>query len=295
MSVRALTHLDFRVADLEAWRALAVDVLGCEVRDDSPDDEVLLRLDHRHHRIRLQRAGDDALTAVGWEVDDDRALDATCERVRDFGVEVERPGDGATTARGVTGLARFLDPVGTPCELVWGARDTGVPLLPSRPISGFKTGDLGIGHVVLMAGDLDKTCSFYRDALGFHVSDTIAISGMRAVFLHCNRRHHSLAFVDAPSPEVSGRLLHIMLEVRSLDDVGRAYDRCLDGAAPIALSLGRHTNDEMTSFYLQTPSGFEIEYGWGGRELPEGDVIAGHYSLPSRWGHRPLLDTRSTP
>ena len=30
------------------------------------------------------------------------------------------------------------------------------------------------------------------------------------------------------------------------------------------MSLGRHTNDLMTSFYVRTPSGFEIEYGTGG-------------------------------
>ena len=30
------------------------------------------------------------------------------------------------------------------------------------------------------------------------------------------------------------------------------------------MTLGRHTNDLMTSFYVRTPSGFEIEYGTGG-------------------------------
>ena len=31
------------------------------------------------------------------------------------------------------------------------------------------------------------------------------------------------------------------------------------------MTLGTHTNDRMTSFYVRTPSGFEIEYGFGGR------------------------------
>jgi 3,4-dihydroxy-9,10-secoandrosta-1,3,5(10)-triene-9,17-dione 4,5-dioxygenase len=31
------------------------------------------------------------------------------------------------------------------------------------------------------------------------------------------------------------------------------------------MTLGTHTDDRMTSFYLRTPSGFEIEYGCGGR------------------------------
>ncbi len=295
MTIRRLAYLDFGVSDLDTWRALAVDVLGAELRGDSPPTEVLLRLDERHHRIRLVQAAEDALVAVGWEVDDERALDAAGARIREFGIEVERVGDAAAAARGVAGLARFRDPQGVACELAWGACDTGTPMRPSRPLSGFKTGELGIGHVVFMAADLEKGSTFYRDALGFRVSDVIVVSGMRAMFLHCNARHHSIALVEAPTPDLNGRLLHFMLEVQSLDDVGRAYDRCLDGAAPIALSLGRHTNDQMTSFYLRTPSDFEIEYGWGGRELPDGDFVAGSYSAPSRWGHRPLLDERATP
>ena len=35
----------------------------------------------------------------------------------------------------------------------------------------------------------------------------------------------------------------------------------------MTVSLGRHTNDEMISFYLRTPSGFDIEYGFGGKTV----------------------------
>ncbi len=50
----------------------------------------------------------------------------------------------------------------------------------------------------------------------------------------------------------------------SLDDVGRAMDRCARNKAPLVSTLGRHANDEMVSFYVRTPSGFDIEYGTGG-------------------------------
>ena len=57
---------------------------------------------------------------------------------------------------------------------------------------------------------------------------------------------------------------HLMLEVSTLDDVGTALDIVNARELPLAMSLGRHTNDLMTSFYVRTPSGFEIEYGTGG-------------------------------
>ncbi len=73
-----------------------------------------------------------------------------------------------------------------------------------------------------------------------------------------------------------------------MDDVGRAYDMCLEGAAPLILSLGRHSNDLMTSFYLQTPSGFAFEYGYGGLEIDESTWQVRHYTAPKLWGHNPL-------
>ena len=34
-------------------------------------------------------------------------------------------------------------------------------------------------------------------------------------------------------------------------------------------TLGRHPNDRMFSFYAKTPSGFQFEFGWGGREVDD--------------------------
>ena len=60
---------------------------------------------------------------------------------------------------------------------------------------------------------------------------------------------------------------HLMVELFSLDDVGQAYDVALTKADRISVTLGRHTNDLMTSFYAKSPSAFMVECGWGGREI----------------------------
>ena len=46
-----------------------------------------------------------------------------------------------------------------------------------------------------------------------------------------------------------------MVEYNSLDDVGQGYDLLQYEENKIAYTLGRHTNDYMTSFYSITPSG----------------------------------------
>jgi hypothetical protein len=81
-------------------------------------------------------------------------------------------------------------------------------------------------------------------------------------FLGCNPRHHSLAL--APFPAAAG-IVHLMIEVATLDDVGRAMDRCARRGGPISATLGRHANDLMVSFYARTPGGFDVEYGTDGR------------------------------
>jgi extradiol dioxygenase len=78
-----------------------------------------------------------------------------------------------------------------------------------------------------------------------------------------------------------------MLEVRSIDDVGAALDIVNEREIPLAMSLGRHTNDHMTSFYVRTPSGFEIEYGTGGRLVDDDTWTIDRYDATSTWGHKP--------
>jgi hypothetical protein len=108
----------------------------------------------------------------------------------------------------------------------------------------------------------------------------------RLVFFHCNPRHHTIAFYAMPNPPK--RLNHFMLQTQSLDDVGATFYLCQDQGIPINRGLGRHTNDHMVSFYMRTPSGFEVEYGWGGRVVDDSVWQVQHHTSGSMWGHRPM-------
>ena len=71
-----------------------------------------------------------------------------------------------------------------------------------------------------------------------------------------------------------------------IDEVGLALDIAKGEGTRISSGFGKHTNDLMISFYMQTPSGFDIEYGYGAIEI-DGDTweVGVHYA-PSIWGHR---------
>ena len=126
--------------------------------------------------------------------------------------------------------------------------------------------------------------AFYRDLLGFRLSDYM-LRPFKAYFFHLNPRHHSLALMNECYGMKSGELNHIMLETRSLEDVGRAYDIVRGRKLPLVLSLGQHSNDRMTSFYMKTPSGFSLEYGWGGLLVDDAVWRVKHHSTTKLWGH----------
>lgn len=286
--VRQLGYLGLSVSDLGAWQEFATQVLGLEAARPSADGPLYLRLDECHHRFLVYEGGKDDIAFAGWEVDDERALGALGEQLAKAGTKVTAGTADEARERRVAGLLRFEDPSGIGGELYYGLLQTFErPFHSPRPISGFVTGDQGLGHIVLSVDDMEQTLVFYRDVLGMRVSDFIAfepVPGMtiRVSFMHCNPRHHTLAFAATPLPK---RMLHFMLQARSLDDVGSTYFLCRDRGVPLATSLGRHTNDHMVSFYMRSPSTFEIEYGWGARTVDDATWRVQTHSAQSIWGH----------
>ena len=55
--------------------------------------------------------------------------------------------------------------------------------------------------------------------------------------------------------------------------------------APVSSTLGRHANDLMVSFYVQTPGGFDIEYGTDGRIVDDSTWVSRETTAVSLWGH----------
>jgi hypothetical protein len=78
-----------------------------------------------------------------------------------------------------------------------------------------------------------------------------------------------------------------MVEVDNMNDVGMAFDRCIAAKVPIHWGIGHHPNDQMCSFYVRTPSGFGLEFGFGGIVINDADWKVVSYNRFSGWGHEP--------
>jgi 2,3-dihydroxybiphenyl 1,2-dioxygenase len=293
--VNRLGYVGVGTADVGAWRSYATEVLGQELAPDSDDHATYLRMDDHHHRLTVHPADTEDMLYLGWEVRDPDDLEAMAATLDAAGVEVKRATPDEAASRRVLDYVHFVDPnTQLPMELYYGPEVIFTPpYSPARPNAGFKTGDQGLGHVVVYVSDAEKAANFYQETLGFEVSDWIVVPGIGRIgcFMHCNSRHHSLAFFA--NPAAPRRVQHVMLEHTSLDDVGTAYDLCRDREL-VNVTLGRHLNDRMVSFYFSNPSGWNFELGWGAREIDPAAWQVQHYNgLAPRmgeWGHEGLLE-----
>jgi 3,4-dihydroxy-9,10-secoandrosta-1,3,5(10)-triene-9,17-dione 4,5-dioxygenase len=294
--IQSLGYLRIEATDVDAWRDFGVKVLGMMAgRGPTPAEPaaLYLRMDDFPARLVIVPGERDRLQSAGFEVSDPAALAALRQRLDEAGVATKEGSREELADRRVAELIRCEDPAGHAVELFAGAA------LDSRPAvgpygNGFVTGPGGLGHVVLSAPDDAAGLHFYTGLLGLQLRDSMRIrpetvglppsdEPMWMRFLGCGPRHHSIAFANIPAPT---GIVHVMLEASTLDDVGRAMDRCAKYGAPLVSTLGRHANDLMVSFYLRTPSGFDIEYGTDGLLVDGATWVARETTAHSVWGHR---------
>jgi 3,4-dihydroxy-9,10-secoandrosta-1,3,5(10)-triene-9,17-dione 4,5-dioxygenase len=288
--ISSLGYLRIESADPAAWREFGTKILGLSEGRGPDPDAVYLRMDDFPARLIIVPGPAERLLACGWEVADQQTLTEVAHILAAADVPVKAADDAELADRRVGALLHADDPSGNALEIFCGA------VMDNRPAvspygTRFVTGDQGLGHVVLPVLGDEETLAFYTDLLGFRLRDSMRMPGeffgrpggqvwMR--FLGCCPRHHSLAL--APMSPAAG-IVHLMIEVATLDDVGRALDRCTRRKAPVSSTLGRHANDLMVSFYVQTPSGFDIEYGTDGQLVDDSTWVSRESTAVSLWGH----------
>jgi 2,3-dihydroxybiphenyl 1,2-dioxygenase len=287
-----LGYLILELPDPDVLTPVLADVVGLVPGDPAPTGTTTWRNDRRAQRLVVQPGPANDAVAIGIEAVDADAFDATLARLQAVGAEVVDGADGQAAARRVSRLARTTAPWGVDVEIVLGLEDAATPFESKLVPGGFHTEGVGFGHAVFATQDLEAAGRFLIDGLGFGQSDWIETElapgiPLEVRFYHCNERHHTIALALVPF-ELPQRLHHIMFETKVRDDVGAAFDRVWATDLAIPNGLGRHDNDGMFSFYLQTPAGFQIEVGYGARVITEGWDQNRPYDAISSWGHQPL-------
>ena len=291
IDIKSMGYARVASTDPDAWKLFAGKVLGLAESRGPSEDHLYYRIDEVSARLVVFPSDVDRLECIGWELADHDALQAAREHLIKAGVDFAEGTPDELAERRVQELIRFSDPWANVFELFHGITYEARPLVTPYD-NKFVTGEQGMGHVVIPVGDDEAALEFYRDTLGFRLRDSMSMPGefvgkepgskawLR--FLGCNPRHHSLAFLPMPNPS---KCVHIMLEVAKLDDVGRALERVRKHKVPLSATLGRHMNDQMVSFYVKSPGGFDIEYGTEGLTVDDQKWVARESTAVSYWGH----------
>lgn len=288
--IKSLGYVTVQTTEISRWRQFAFEVLGFATGSGPDPDALYLRMDERAARIIVSPGDTDKINTVGWEVRDHIALQEVRHRLEAAGTPYKDLSLTDADSRRVEEVIAFEDPAGTLLEVFHG------PVLDHSPVvtpfgAKFVTGDQGLGHVVLPALDVAGMSEFYIDVLGFMSRGAFRVpvppefGPVRVRFLGVNQRHHSLALCPSTTLRDPG-LIHLMVEVDTLDAVGQALDRINEDGFQLSSTLGRHTNDKMVSFYVRAPGDWDIEFGTEGMRVDETFYTAEEITADSYWGHQ---------
>jgi extradiol dioxygenase len=248
-------------------------------------------MDDRHHRIAVHPGDEDGLAYIGWELRDQAAFRAACAELEAAGLSIRLGEPDERSARAVQAFAQFSDPAGYVHEIFYAPTFTPGSFRPGKPMAGpFVAGEAGVGHVVVVVPEFtDELERFATEVLGFELYAGYLAPApdgrlLGPQFYRCNGRSHCFAYIAIPGMR---GMQHLCIEAESLDDVGRAYDIVnAQDDIPLTMTLGRHALDSLVSFYLRTPTGFDMEFGAGGAAIDDASFVMLNPSSPEVWGHQ---------
>lgn len=253
------------------------------------------RVDAKKMRLWLQQSDRNDAACIGFAASNVEVYESKVDRLNQLGFNCRPLTSVEKDIRGVRDGVSMASPWGVTVELVHGLADAATPFESIDYPNGLVTKEQGFGHFVFVVGseqEYDDARRFAIQGLGLKLTDTLRMPigenvEMNVSFFHCNPRHHSLAIGFVPMPEVPMRLHHVNFEVSQVADVGKAYERALKTATPLANALGQHANDGMVSFYSISPGGWAVEIGATGRTVTEDWADVREYDRISDWGHQP--------
>jgi catechol-2,3-dioxygenase len=248
VKVIKLAHVGLNAVDLSRQAEFYNDKWGLE-RIDEFGGEMFFRADGPAHHVLTLHAGDaSGMHHVALEVATPDDLDRAYEELQAAGVEVVNP-PAQELEPGVKKAIRFKDPDGFLVELVAGVDQV-------HDVYGKRDATpRDVNHVVLNVGSAERSEAFYRDLLGFKMTDRF-VGGLS--FWACNANHHSLAFGEAKDGRAAFN--HAAFDLKDWQEWTRAIFYAGERGIKRVWGPGRHLFGNNLFSYYQDPEGNTVEY-----------------------------------
>ena len=277
---------------LPDWQRFGKEGLGVHV-DRIDGSTLALRIDAHQRRLIVADGAAEDVVAIGWQLHDEPALQLALARLRSQRIDVHEVNGALAGQRGVERFWAFDGPKRLRFELFT------QPLVTTQPLdmlaSGFVTGAMGLGHFAMTSREPEAALRFFQQTFDARLSDTIEdrLNGitLELTFLRLNERHHTAAIAATRGKRMNPlrtAIHHLNLQAHSLYDVTLGYQRLRKMGYEIANAIGQHPNDRELSYYVVSPSGFEIDVGWNPIVVTDAaNWKPAHYHGISLWGHFP--------
>jgi catechol 2,3-dioxygenase-like lactoylglutathione lyase family enzyme len=240
----AIRGVEFGVTDSARAEAFYTNTWGLRVSARSGDIVYLRATGKDHHVLALHPHHSSEILSVSFRVKAEETLTCIQEAVVRAGGEVVAP------------AAPNPEP------------DGGVVLKVATPegfILRFHHGDvahndggvqgalaLRMSHVNLNCKDLEATSRFFRNVLGFALTDR----SKAMAFLRCNSDHHAVVLADSGLDGLN----HVAFMMPDWESVMLGSGRMIDEGFPIGWGVGRHGPGNNVFSYFVDPFGFVVEY-----------------------------------
>lgn len=259
LRLHSLRRIALRTRDFAASRDFYTAQWGLEeVPGDDPASAMLRGTGPEHHILELIDADYNGIDHIAFALRSPQEVDAAAEHLLASGVKLlAEPARLEGPARGY-GL-RMLDPEQRVLEISANvASNAPRNLADARPRK--------LAHVVLNTVDLAASEDFYREVLGFRVSDW---SEDQMVFMRINADHHSIAFNRGEWTAVN----HVAYELPSVDHYMRAVGRLNQAGVQPLWGPGRHGPGNNTFAYFSDPAGLVPEFTSEVEQIDEDDYL----------------------
>ncbi|OTG92114.1 VOC family protein [Acinetobacter sp. ANC 3813] len=299
MNIFGKVKIGYLIAEsskFDEWIDFAQKCLGLMLSERT-EQALSFRIDDHQKRLIIQKGVQEDVTHLGVQLADQSVLQEVLRRFDQRGIDYAQGTAEDAVLRRVKAFWTLRGPKDIQLELFIDALHTQDDL--ETKVSGFYTGDCGMGHVALTSRKPEKMIRFWQEFFDARLTDTIEqkINGviLDVSFLRLNERHHSVAVARTRGSvhldPIRTRIQHVNFQVLDIEDVTASYQRCKDYGFHVVWDVGLHTNDREVSFYVASPSDFEVELGWNPIKIDEAVWTPVKHTSISVWGHKPRNPT----
>ena len=236
-------HVALRTPDLPRLKQFATSALGLVVTGEG-QGEALLTSNEKHHELQLISGDRAGLDHIGLELEGESELEAACDRAAAAGGRI------LDRAAGEDGLGRSVRLVG-PGDIVYEL----YVAMERSPLSAeafLRPSVRRLGHFTFLAKDHVAILDFWREGLGFRISDRID----DLHWLRCDADHHGFGIAPHPAENI---LHHYAWEVQDVAALAQYCDRLPIEGKELLWGPARHGPGFNVATYLPDSDGCLIE------------------------------------